>query len=79
MKKSKIGYLIIASAIIWGAVIIGCAIVLKGTPYKEDVNRIIYGGTIVHLLFIWGPLWAMFKDKKQDKEIDKTETEQEKS
>lgn len=48
MKKSKMGYLIIASAIVWGAVIIGCAFVLKGTPYKEDVNRILYGGVIFH-------------------------------
>ena len=73
MKKSKVGYLIIASAIIWSAVIIGCSLVLKGTPYKDQVNRIIYGGTIFHLLFIWAPLGKLFKDKKQDKEIDKTE------
>lgn len=32
MKKGKIGYYIIASAIIWGAVIIGCSLKLKGTP-----------------------------------------------
>ena len=67
MKKKKIGYLIIVSAIIWGAVMIGTALVLKGTPYKEEVNKLIMYGTISHILFIWTPLAAMFKDKKQDK------------
>lgn len=30
-KKNKLGYYIIGSAIIWGAVIVGCALKLKGT------------------------------------------------
>ena len=68
MKKKKIGYLIIASAIIWGAVMIGTALVLKGTPYKEEVNKLIMYGTISHGMLIWVPLAAMFKDEKQDKE-----------
>jgi len=72
MKKSKVGYLIIASAIIWGAVMIGTALVLKGTPYKEEVNRIILYGVIFHFLFIWTPLGMLFKNKKQDRKIDKT-------
>ena len=79
MKKSKVGYLIIASAVIWGAVMIGSAVILKGTPYKEGINRIIMGGTIFHFLFIWAPLGTLFKDKKQDKKIDKTDTKQDKS
>ena len=68
MKKKKIGYLIIVSAIIWGAVMIGTALVLKGTPYKDEVNRLIIYGVIFHMLFIWTPLAAMFNDKKQNKE-----------
>ncbi|MCF7857855.1 MAG: hypothetical protein K9N07_00820 [Candidatus Cloacimonetes bacterium] len=56
MKKGKLGYLIIASAIIWGAVLIGCAAILKGTQYKGDINLIIIGGIIFHFLFIWAPL-----------------------
>jgi len=75
VKKKKIGYLIIASAIIWGAVIIGCAFVLKGTPYKEDVNRILYGGVIFHLLFIWNPLEKYFKKDKPKQDIDKSDSE----
>ena len=65
MKKNSIGYLIIASAIIWGAVIIGCALILKETTYKEPINRIVFGGTFAHLLFIWGPLANQFR--KNDK------------
>jgi len=35
MTKGKIGYFILASAIVWGAVIIGCAMVLKGPLIKK--------------------------------------------
>ncbi|NNG27839.1 MAG: hypothetical protein HKM87_09960 [Ignavibacteriaceae bacterium] len=66
MKKNNIGYFIIASAIIWGAVIIGCAIILKGTPYKDDVAYILYSGTIIHLIFIWGTLATQIKKSKGD-------------
>ena len=70
MTKTKIGYLIIASAIIWGAVMIGSALILKDTPYKGQVNRLVMFGAVFHLLFIWAPLGSMFKNKKQDKEVD---------
>ena len=65
MKKSTTGYLIIASAIVWGAVIFGCALVLKGTPYKEKIDNILYGGVIFHLLFIWAPLGNQLRNKKR--------------
>ena len=74
MNKSKIGYLIIASAIVWGSVIIGCAFVLKGTPYKEEVNRILCGGVIFHFLFVWNPLEKYFKKDKPKQDIDKTDS-----
>jgi len=64
MKKSKIGYLIIASAIIWGAVLISCAVILKGTPYKGEINLIVIGGVIFHLLFIWAPLGNQLRGEK---------------
>ena len=73
MKKTKIGYIIIVSAIVWGAVIIGSAIILKGTPYKEDISRLIYGGTIFHLIFLSGLLWGkLFKKDKPKQDNDKT-------
>ncbi len=55
--KSK-GYFIIASAIIWGAVIIGCSLKLKGTGCYDQISTILIGGFICHLLFIWGPIAA---------------------
>lgn len=58
MKKISIGYFIIASAIVWGVVIVACAKALGGTPYKEQVIQLLSAGTLVHLLFIWGPLAA---------------------
>jgi len=66
MTKGKIGYFILASAIVWGAVIIGCAMVLKGTPYKEDVTYILYAGTVIHLIFIWGTLASQFNELKKN-------------
>ena len=56
MKKNKAGYLIIASAIIWGAVIIGSAVVLKNTEFKDKISLILTGGVIAHLLMVWAPL-----------------------
>ena len=73
MKKSKIGYLIIGSAIIWGAVIIGSAVILKGTPYKEQMIRLIWGGTMFHFLFIWAPLGTLFKSDKAKRDDVKSE------
>ena len=49
MNIKKGGALLIASALIWGAVIIGSAMVLRGTPYRDSVNRILVVGVIVHI------------------------------
>jgi hypothetical protein len=68
MKKSQIGYFIIASAVVWGAVLIACASVLSGTPYKQEVINIIIGGATFHLLFIWAPLGKHFKTRYGNKE-----------
>jgi hypothetical protein len=67
MTKGKIGYFIIVSALVWGAVIIGCALVLKGMPQKQDVTNILIGGASFHLLFIWGPLGNLFRKKNEEK------------
>ena len=69
MKKNKplsVGALIIASAIIWGAMIVGAALILKGTPYKESINRLLIGGTLAHMILIWGPMGAMIKKMKKE-------------
>ncbi len=64
MKKKSIGYFIIASAIIWGAVIIAAAIILRDSPVKHSMNMLLSAGAGLHLLFIWGPMGAMFKKMK---------------
>ncbi|MFC2151494.1 hypothetical protein ACFLSE_03125 [Bacteroidota bacterium] len=63
MKKGAIGYFIIASAIIWGAVIIGCSLKLRGTTYYQEISPVLIGGMLTHLFFIWGPLVSQFKKK----------------
>ena len=57
---------IIASAIVWGAVIIGCSLKLKGTGCFDEITYILSTGTVFHLLFIWGPLAIQFKKLKKE-------------
>jgi hypothetical protein len=66
MKKKSIGAFIIASAIIWGAVIIGCSLKLKGTECYDEISYILSVGALFHLLFIWGPLAIQLKKKKKE-------------
>jgi len=63
----SIGYFIIASAIIWGLVIIFCSLKLKGTGCYDEISNILIFGFFAHLLFIWGPMVAMFKKLKKEK------------
>jgi hypothetical protein len=67
MKKTNVGYLIIASAIIWGAVIVGCSFKLKGTECYEVISNILFAGVIMHFFLIWTPLGIQFRKKKEDK------------
>jgi hypothetical protein len=67
-KMKSIGLFIIASAIIWGAVIIGCSLKLKGTGCFNEISHILSAGAGVHLVLIWGPLAIQFKKKKQEEE-----------
>ncbi len=65
--KISIGLFIIASAIIWGAVIIGCSLKLKGTGCYDEISYILSAGAGIHLLLIWGPLAIQFKKTKKEK------------
>lgn len=49
---SKTAAVIIASAIIWGIVLIAVANALKGTEYSEGVRNIISFGAAAHLLML---------------------------
>lgn len=64
MEEKKIGYALIASSIIWAAVLVGSAMILKGSPLKGQVTQTIFYGTITHLLIVWLPLFK--KSKKKD-------------
>ncbi len=66
-KIKPLGAFIIASAIIWAAVIIGCSIVLSGTECYGKIQNILVGGVITHLIIIWAPLAMMMKKMKANK------------
>lgn len=53
---SKKSGLIIASAIIWGAVIIACAFALRGSGYFGRISYVLVIGVVAHLLLVWIPL-----------------------
>lgn len=68
-KKSgstKSGVLIIASAIIWGVVIVACSFKLKGTECYAEISNILFGGVIMHFFLIWVPMGILFRNKKND-------------
>lgn len=67
-KKKPIGAFVIASAIIWGGVILGVAFALAGTGCYPKIQIILAMGFIAHFFFVWVPLVAALKAKK-----DKTE------
>ncbi len=71
-KKSNVllvAMLPIASAIIWGAVFIGCSWKLKGTSGYEEIQNILYGGMMMHLLLIGGVISTLIgKIKKEGAE-----------
>ena len=66
MKKNawSIGGIIIGSAIIWGAVILGCSYALKGTECYGEIQNILVAGTMAHIILISGPMAILFKKAK---------------
>jgi len=67
MGKRKIRSFIISSAVVWGAVLIYVAYILKGTEFKNEIIGVIAGGIIFHLLFLWIPLGKQLISKNKDK------------
>ena len=64
MEKKTIGIYTITSAIIWGIVIIGCSLRLKGTGCYDEISTILYIGVFTHIILIWTPLAIQFKKKR---------------
>lgn len=76
MKKNAftLGGLIIASAIIWGAVILGCSFALKGTECYGEIQNILVGGTVAHIILLGGGTSVLFlKSTQKAKEETKIE------
>ncbi len=69
LKNVSIGYCIIASALVWGAVIIGCSLKLKGTECYEQISNILIAGSAIHLIVIW-PIAGKLIRKMQTEKID---------
>jgi len=55
MKRNIFATIIMASAVIWAVVIIGCSVKLKGTSCYEEINLILIGGVLSHI-FLFGAL-----------------------
>jgi hypothetical protein len=66
-KQMSVGAIILASAIIWGAVIVGCAFALKGTECYQNIQLILFGGIATHLILIWTPMGLLVKKLKEGK------------
>ena len=65
-----IGSFVIASATIWGFVIVGCSVALKGTECYSKIQNILVGGVLAHIILIWGPLALLFNKSKQNRTKD---------
>jgi len=55
MEKNKnkiLKHFIIGSAIIWAAIILGCALILKET--FSQISLLLNGAATIHLIIMWG-------------------------
>lgn len=57
----KLGVVIIINAVIWGLVMIGCSLTLKGTEAYKEIPIILAGGSMASLLLL-----AVFSKKLKD-------------
>lgn len=48
----RLGIAIIGTAIIWAVVIIGSAIILRGTPYNKKIAWLVIGGAVATWLLL---------------------------
>ena len=66
------GAFIIASAIIWGAVIVGSSYALRDTGCYAKIQNILAGGVLSHIILIWAPMIVTFRKVREGKEKDNT-------
>ena len=65
-KKNMLGYYIIGSAIIWGALIVGCSFKLKDTQCFNEISLILSAAAGIHLVLIWGPMAIQLKKRREE-------------
>ena len=63
-KNNVYAVLIIASAIVWGLVILGCSISLKGTGCYEQISSILFVGAASHLIVVYPLLINRLKSSR---------------
>ena len=71
-KFLTLGAYIIASAIIWGAVIVGCSYPLRDTACYEQIQNITAGGVVAHIILVWGPIGMYLRKFMANQSKDRT-------
>jgi len=66
IQKKTVGRYTLISEIIWGAVLIGCAFVLRGTEGYIKIQFILIGGILMHNALIWVPMLSLFKKRPNE-------------
>ena len=68
MQKGKMqrGMMLIGNAIIWGLVIIGCSLALKGTGAYQEIQTILGGGAMTTMFLILFGTRANVKKPKDE-------------
>jgi len=69
-KAWSVGGIILGSAIIWGAVILGCSFALKGTECYGEIQNILVAGTFAHIILISGPMSILIIKAKRKAKPD---------
>ncbi len=70
MKKNTFGVAILASAIIWAFVIVGCSLKLKGTSCYQEINLILFAGVLSHIMIFWAIARPLLKGLKKARNLD---------
>lgn len=62
-KKNMLSHYIIASALIWAATILGCALLLKET--FSAISLLLTSAATIHIIVIWGSLAGQLKKQAE--------------
>jgi hypothetical protein len=65
-KNSVYAISILASALVWGLVIVGCSFSLKGTGCYEQISVLLFGGAASHLIVVYPLLIQRLKNSNEN-------------